>query len=95
MGSDSAEVKALADPSYGTIQMLRREITAKREISTARLYVTARGVYEMSVNGVRVGEDWFNPGFTQYDDTITYSTYDITSLMNSGENVIGARLSSG
>ena len=95
VGSDSAEVKALADPSYGTIQMLRREITAKREISTARLYVTARGVYEMSVNGVRVGEDWFNPGFTQYDDTITYSTYDITSLMNSGENVIGARLSSG
>ena len=86
---------AYADPSYKSIPMLRKEVDASKKIAKARLYVTARGIYELYINGARVGEDWFNPGAAQYDKAILYSTYDVTGLMQEGKNVIGAYLASG
>lgn len=75
--------------------MLRKTFNADKTISKARLYVTARGIYEIYLNGKRVGEDYFNPGLTQYNKTHLYQTYDITSLIKSGNNAIGAYLSEG
>jgi alpha-L-rhamnosidase len=77
--------------------MLRTEFPASgKEIKTARLYVTARGIYEMYLNGKRIGEDYFNPGLTQYNITFMYQTYDVTSLIIPGsKNAIGALLGEG
>lgn len=91
----TAGVVCYADPSYHSAPMLRKEITASKNITSARLYVTARGIYEFYINGQRVGNDWFNPGYTQYNKTITYSAYDVTSLFHTGENAVGAQLASG
>lgn len=86
----------VANPSQNAAPMLRTEFNAEnQEIAKARLYVTARGIYEMYLNGERVGEDYFNPGLTQYNKTHMYQTYDVTNLVQSGENAIGGWLSEG
>ncbi|WP_405380036.1 family 78 glycoside hydrolase catalytic domain [Maribacter sp. LLG6340-A2] len=88
--------KIIVDPSQNAAPMLRTEFNAEnQEIAKARLYVTARGIYEMYLNGERIGEDYFNPGLTQYNKTHMYQTYDVTNLVQSGENAIGGWLSEG
>ena len=47
------------------------------------------------INGNRVGDDYYNPGLTQYNITHMYQTYDVTRLLNKGENAIGAMLGEG
>lgn len=86
-----------ADPSRNAAPMLRTEFeTEDKLIKKARLYVTARGVYEMYINGRRIGEDYFNPGLTQYNKTHMYQTYDLTDLIKRGSaNAMGAWLSEG
>lgn len=86
-----------ADPSYyGSLSMLRAVLTTDaKKIKKAKAYVTAMGTYEMYINGERVGEDWFNPGMSQYRETLTYHAYDITSYLKTGQNVIGAILGPG
>ena len=83
-----------ADPTYGSIPMLRKDFTAEKEVASAKLYVTARGIYEMYLNGERVGNDWFNPGYTQYDATQQYNVYDVTEQIGQN-NTIGAVLAAG
>jgi alpha-L-rhamnosidase len=86
-----------ADPSRNAMPMLRTQFDlGEKKIENARLYVTARGIYEVYINGSRVGEDWFNPGLTQYNVTHMYQTYDVTDLLQTGgENVLGAQLGEG
>lgn len=85
-----------ADPSRNSAPMLRTEFrTSSQTIKDARLYITARGIYEVFINGRRVGDDYFNPGLTQYNITHLYQTYDVTNLITSGENAIGAMLGEG
>jgi alpha-L-rhamnosidase len=86
----------VADPSRNSTPMLRTEFTGRETpIRDARLYVTARGIYEMHLNGSRVGEDHFTPGLTQYDKTHMYQTYDVTKMVRSGRNALGAMLGEG
>lgn len=85
----------LIDPSRHSMPRLRRELTIRHEIVKARLYITARGVYEFHVNGKKVGDDWLNPGITQYNKTHLYQIYDVTNLLKVGENAIGATLAEG
>jgi alpha-L-rhamnosidase len=89
-------VLLVADPSRNSTPMLRTEFDAgKKAIADARLYVTARGIYEMYLNGARVGEDRYNPGLTQYNKTHMYQTYDVTDMVHSGANAMGAMLGEG
>ena len=85
----------MTDPSIHTMPRLRRALTIHQEIAKARLYVTSRGVYEFYVNGQRVGDDWLNPGITQYNRTHLYQIYDVTPMLKVGENAIGAILGEG
>jgi alpha-L-rhamnosidase len=74
---------------------LRREFTVVKPVASARLYATAIGVYEANLNGTRVGEDIFAPGWTDYHRRIQYQVYDITSLIQQGSNALGAVLGDG
>ena len=76
-------------------QYLRREFKAKRGIKHARLYVTAKGLYEVWLNGERVGRDHFVPGWTSYDNRIETLTYDVTDSLQKGTNALGAVLGEG
>ncbi|MBC5788144.1 family 78 glycoside hydrolase catalytic domain [Clostridium facile] len=95
VGKKDADVLAYADPSYGSAPMLRTEFNADKEIASARMYVTAAGIYEMYINGERMGDDWFNPGNTEYREEMAYHTYDVTDMLKQGENAIGAKLGEG
>jgi len=84
------------DPSRNSMPMLRTRFrTEDKKIDHARLYVTARGIYEMYLNGERVGNDYYNPGLTQYPRTHMYQTYDVTKLLQRGDNALGAMLGEG
>ena len=96
MNGGSEGTFVVADPGRNAIPMLRTEFTADNKgIAGAGLYVTARGIYEIYLNCSRVGDDYFNPGQTQYNKSHFYQTYDVTSLVKSGENAIGAMLGEG
>ena len=75
--------------------MLRKSVNLNKPVKSATLYVTARGIYEFYINGTRVGNDYFNPGWTDYRYRIMYNTYDITLLLKIGANGFGAMLGAG
>lgn len=86
----------VADPGRNSTPLLRTAFkAADKKIKSARLYTTARGIYEVYLNGKRVGNDYYNPGLTQYNITHLYQTYDITDYIKPGENAIGAMLGEG
>jgi alpha-L-rhamnosidase len=64
-------------------------------IARARLYVTARGLFELHLNGQRVGQDYFTPGWTDYRKRIQYLVYDVTNQLQPGGNAMGAILGDG
>lgn len=74
---------------------LRKSFTLKRNIRRATIYATALGLYELHINGQRVGEDHFTPGWTDYNTRVYYNTYDVTDLLYEGNNTIGAILADG
>jgi alpha-L-rhamnosidase len=73
----------------------RRVFRPAGKVGCARLYVTARGVYEASLNGDRVGDHTLDPGWTDYHRRITYQTFDVTDMIHDGENVLGAQVAPG
>ncbi len=86
----------VATPGKNSMPMLRTVFSsAPPKITKARLYVTARGIYEVYLNGKRIGNDYFNPGLTQYNKTHLYQTYDVTEYIRPGENALGALLAEG
>ena len=74
---------------------LRRAFELRSGIKSARLYITALGVYEAEINGRVVGDHVLTPGWTVYDHRLRYQTFDVTELLNEGSNVIGAILGDG
>jgi alpha-L-rhamnosidase len=82
-------------PATEPVAYLRREFSADSGIQNARLYVTARGLYQISLNGKKVGDDVFTPGWTSYANRIDTQTYDVTTLIQQGPNTLGAMLGTG
>lgn len=74
---------------------LRREFIVHPGMSSARLYITALGIYEVQINGQVVGDQVLAPGWTSYSTRLVYQTFDVTSLLCQGRNVLGAILGDG
>ena len=91
---DSTRVVASPAEESGA-PMLRRVFEIRKPVASARLYTTARGIYEYEVNGQRIADDWFNPGSTDYRFRLLYNTYDITPFLKRGFNCVGAMLGAG
>ncbi len=75
--------------------LLRKSFRLNHPVASARLYVSALGLYELWLNGQRVGEDYFTPGWTSYAKRLQYQTYDVTTLLQPEENTLGAILGDG
>ena len=74
---------------------LRHAFSLNKPAVSARLYVTALGLYEARLNGHRIGDAFLAPGWTDYGQRVLYQTYDVTSLLAPGENVLGAIIGDG
>lgn len=77
------------------VPLLRREFAVPAPVTSARLYVSALGLHEISINGQPVSADLLEPGWTNYRSRLLYSAYDVTSLLRSGGNAIGASIADG
>ncbi|MDQ3541594.1 MAG: family 78 glycoside hydrolase catalytic domain, partial [Chloroflexota bacterium] len=75
--------------------LFRRAFTVTGEVASARLYATARGVYEASLNGEVVGDQVLAPGWTNYTKRQQFQTYDVTNELVDGENVLGGWVAPG
>jgi alpha-L-rhamnosidase len=97
-GHDPPSGEELDDPLLRGLTpspYLRKSFELEGAVRRARLYATARGVYEMYLNGRRVGDHVLAPGWTDYDKRIQYQTYDVTGMLTTGENVIAGILGEG
>lgn len=74
---------------------LRTFVDVKGPVESARIYATALGLYELQLNGSRVGDHYFTPGWTSYSKRLQYQTYDVTKLLHEGANALGALLGNG
>lgn len=86
--ADIKEVKRLC-PQF------RKSFSANKTILSATAYITAHGMYEANINGKKVGDAFFTPGFTSYNKRLQYQTYDVTSMLQKGENVIAVNVGNG
>jgi len=75
--------------------MVHKEFSLPHEVQRARVYVTGLGLYELRINGKRVGGDVFTPGWTLYSKRLQYQTYDVTELLKKGPNAVGLILGNG
>lgn len=80
---------------YSPASLLRKEFTLKKKIAQARVYVTSHGFYELHLNGKKVGDEVLTPYWTVYDKRLQYQTYDVTDMLATGNNAIGAMLGDG
>lgn len=72
-----------------------RKVFRAGEVTFARLYVTACGLYEGRLNGRRIGEFVLAPGHTDYRKRVQYQTYDVTGLLQNGENELTFQVADG
>ena len=88
---DLAEDTTRSNPS----PMLRSDFALDGTIASARAYATSLGIYEMEINGRRVGDQVLAPGWTTYDKRLQYQSYDVTDLVKRGPNAVGVMLGDG
>ncbi|MCE5259597.1 MAG: family 78 glycoside hydrolase catalytic domain, partial [Chloroflexi bacterium] len=75
--------------------LLRKTFIAQGHIARARVYASALGLYELHLNGKKTGADLLTPGWTAYQARVQYQTYDVTEMLQPGENCLGAMLGRG
>lgn len=75
-------------------QYFRKEFNIKKKVKSARVYVTSLGLYQLFINGKKVSDDLFTPGWTTYNKRLQYQTYDVTAKLNE-KNSIGAIVGDG
>ena len=78
-----------------TVPYLRKAFALKSPVQRAVLYATALGLYEVQINGQRVGDHVLAPDWTDYRKRVRYQAYEVTSLLKRGDNAIGALLANG
>jgi alpha-L-rhamnosidase len=86
---------ALSEPPSGPPPYLRKVFQVAKPVRSARVYATALGVYELRLNGRKVGEDALAPGWTDYSKRVQYQTYDVGPLVREGDNALGVILGDG
>ena len=96
-GLDSAKdsIKGVRKFLMHRPQYLRKGFELTSDVVSARLYITAKGVFDVHLNGKDVSDDVMTPGWTPYNHRIETLTYDVTEFLQSGKNAIAVELASG
>lgn len=71
------------------IPYFRKEFNAGKKISQAYAFISGLGHYELYINGRKIGDRFLSPGWTNYDKTCLYNTYDVTNELKRGKNALG------
>jgi alpha-L-rhamnosidase len=95
LDTNKEKVKGSQDNIIHRPQYLRKGFELSNDVASARLYITAKGVFDVAINGEDVSDDVMPPGYTPYTERIETITYDVSDLMESGQNTIGVELAAG
>ena len=87
--SDNKSIDEKAAPYF------RKEFEAGKKIKSARVYIAAAGLYELYINGEKVGDHVLDPVYTRFDRRNLYVTYDVTDQLKNGRNTLGVLLGNG
>lgn len=79
----------------GPVKALRRTFDVRKPVAAARIYATALGAYQLSLNGQAVGREILEPGWTDFREQVVYQAHDVTTQLREGKNAIGALLAPG
>ncbi len=79
----------------GTVPYLRRGFSVNKPLARATIHATALGIYELRLNGRRVGDHILAPEWTDYNKRLLYQEYDVTGLVKEGANALGAQVANG
>ncbi len=103
--ANAAEIGEMGDAPWGTLDdsqldlppppQFRKRFTSDKPVQRATMYATALGLYDLHINGKRVGDVEFAPGWTDYRKRVYYHTYDVTDHIVAGENVVTTLLGDG
>lgn len=77
------------------LHYLRKDFTLTKPIAKARVYATTLGLYELHINGQRVGDQLLAPGWTDYKKRVRYQVYDVTRLVKQGANTLAGLAGNG
>ena len=66
----------------------KKSIKLNGEIKHALLHITSLGVFEAKINGIRVGDDFMTPGWTNYNKRLQFFTYDVTNMLSDNSELI-------
>ena len=77
------------------IDCFKKELSVKKEVCKARLYITACGLYEAKLDGQKIGHFCLAPGHTDYCKRVQYQTYDVTQLLTAGDHALTVQLADG
>ncbi|MDR0714642.1 MAG: glycoside hydrolase family 78 protein [Bacteroidales bacterium] len=83
------------DVHYKPAPYFRKTFTVKRKIKSARAYIAAGGLYELYLNGEKVGDHRLDPAFTRFDRRNIYVAHDVTRYLQQGDNAAGVLLGNG
>ncbi len=89
------EIGYVEDSVLRPIPLFRKQFTTGKKIQSATAFITSHGIYEAFINGQRVGDAYFTPGWTSYNKRLQYQVYDVTPLMQNGRNAVGVALGNG
>jgi alpha-L-rhamnosidase len=76
-------------------RMLRRDFTLAKPVQRATAYVCGLGLFELRLNGQKVGDHVLEPALTEYEKHVTYVTFDVTAQLRTGANAVGVILGNG
>ncbi|SCD21043.1 putative alpha-rhamnosidase [Proteiniphilum saccharofermentans] len=83
------------DIHYAPAPYFRKKFETAKEIASARVYIAVAGLYELHINGEKIGNQRLDPMYTRYDRRNLYVTHDVTAQLQKGENAIGVILGNG
>lgn len=97
-GIHEPEVKSrIGDRMVGNYQLpvFRKSATINKQVREAFAHISGLGHFEFFINGQKVGNDFLDAGWTQYSKTVLYESFDITYMLNQGENILSVMLGNG
>lgn len=98
LNSDDWSAKWIGSPTDVIVEpapLLRTSFVLSKPVKRATAYICGLGYYELSLNGRKTGDHWFDPKVTRYDKRVLYVTYDVTEQLKDGENAVGVMLGNG
>ncbi len=83
------------DIQYRPAPYFRKAFRLSKSVRSARAYIAAAGLYELSLNGEKIGDHFLDPMYTRFDRRVLYVTYDVTNQLQQGTNAVGVILGNG